>query len=209
MKTTTAVQFEMQSTQQGDPYPVIMLYSETGENDHAHMIPVQAIANRMEIFGLADEIEALEWIGRESRQPAEADRSTEIVIPAYKEAIQQDTSYIIKNPAVARVLSRGTARTVMDCGASSTAVCDKLDNSRHQARKMLALAEVKTPVQQPFRDTTVIRRDKAATALMCNSACISEILEYIDTECAGAVYAYQLATAAEYDARVAQIMNNT
>lgn len=90
---------DVEYTEEGG-YPRILLKGDTGEGHPAcHEIPLQAVADRMELYGLESFEQAFEYIGLEAHQPEIADTLHEGIQAAYLEVTESEFAQtLMPNP---------------------------------------------------------------------------------------------------------------
>lgn len=184
------VHFEWVDSSNG-PEPIITLYSDTGHDDRAHHIPLHAIANRMELHGFGDSIQALEFIGWYSSNVTAGDRVHTEVIGPYRQAVQVEAQLLSDTKGAAPIRPEGKAATVISCGASE---CTELLDRRTQTRSVMGMASEPVVVQAQ-RDESEECCARTADSLHTTSDCVYRILECIDES--RALQPFRLLTAAE------------
>lgn len=201
------VKFEDRPLEGGGLYPQITLYSIVNGEGAYHSIPAEAVANRMELFGLADEIEGLEFIGRSSADPQYSDRLHQIVAPVYAQVVQVEVERLLDTAGNAPREERGIARTMVSCGAASKRLCGELDAARAQCRNLFELAErdISQLRVQPVRNSSADCCMRCAKALDTEVGNIGQIMAYVDTM-PEMIPAFRMLTASTYAPRLAGAM---
>lgn len=181
----------------GRRYPLLTLYSDTGKDDAAKVIPLQAVSDRMELLGLHDSLESLGWIGWSHSAGQEGDRILNQVMPVYGELVREEGAALLAQGEAARVQQTGRARSVLRVGG--TAVCEKkLDSQRLATRRSCHLRDNCTPCVQPERMESEDAVYWACEMLYADKDCLHQALAYIDgPECQGGLFdAFRVETAA-------------
>jgi hypothetical protein len=156
-----------------------------------HEIPVQALGNRIEVFGLTDNEQALEFIGRGVRDPEAEDFAGRTVYPEYTRFVQAECRAVLEG---AQPLPRGPQpRTLMAVDNAVPALpTENLDKARTFAKERVRLSTTErgrtmlssfsTPVSSP-----------AAVALNCTEDVLQQILLASD-KAADIIEAFRLDT---------------
>jgi len=158
-------------------------------------IPVQALGNRTEVFGLTGNTQALEYIGRALQDPEADDFAARTVYPAYTDFVQAECRAVLNG---AQPLPRGNspraqARTLMAVdNAVPSLPTESLDKARAVAKDRVRLsstaagrsmlATFSAPVEHP-----------AAAALNCTDEVLQQVLTAAD-KVADIIEAFRLDT---------------
>lgn len=175
--------------QKNGGYPLVLFYSAkdgsgalTGDG---HLIPMQAIANRMELLGLESVEQTLEYIGREFHDRAMSDGLHDPMQTAYASVAQDEFQVVekshgplptvLRQTALARVAINPTKREHLSAVRSET--LEKLGmRSRIHSEPMLRVHDASRPVERT--------RPAAAEALGATNDClaqaVSEIQQHMD-----------------------------
>lgn len=85
--------------QENGGYPLLLFFSEKNAEGalvgDSHLIPLQAVADRMELYGLESVEQTLEYIGREFYEPDVSDTLHEPIQTAYKRVAQAEADQLI------------------------------------------------------------------------------------------------------------------
>lgn len=171
-------------------------FTEDGQPLHwVREIPVQALGNRTEVFGLTDNAQALEYIGRGLQDPEADDFAAATVYPAYTDFVQAECRAVLNG---AQPLPRGSRqqvqpRTLMAADNTVPALAaENLDKARAFAKERvrlsssergrMMLASFSAPVSSP-----------AAAALNCTEDVLQQILLASD-KAADIIEAFRLDT---------------
>lgn len=200
------VHIEERRRSSGGLHPVIIFYTDIGHNDRAHEIPLQAIGDRMELFGLSDELEALEFIGKEVRYPSDMDRMHDLVAPVYRAVVEEEGRVLVENNLTR--FAQGQAQTVASCGGARAEVAGELDEARVQCRQRMDLGvhAPRPPRVAAQRDNCPKCRAKSATEIRATEQSVIEVSSYVDRN-PQAVEAFRMLTAAQRSPHLNEAMH--
>lgn len=151
-----------------------LLEEEDGIVTQGWHLPLQAIADRQEIYGLRDCGHSLEFLGRARAQPDLEDEAVTEVYPPYAEHLQQETRTLIEGLGEGPKL-RGRTLLAYDAAASKD-VGSTLDQARERSLQRLSVSGN----QQRMRMFGA--ESPAAVAMECSNDVVQRILEVCDRE---------------------------
>lgn len=171
-------------------------FTEDGRPMHwVREIPVQALGNRTEVFGLSGSSQALEYIGRSLQDPEADDFAARTVYPAYTDFVQAECRAVLggAEPLLRSNNTLMQTRTLMAVDRAVPALpTENLDKARALAKDRVRLsttvsgrsmlATFSVPVEQP-----------AAAALNCTDEVLQQMLLAAD-KAADIIEAFRLDT---------------
>lgn len=151
-------------------FPSLVLRGVRDGRNHVRETPVQALGDRMELFGLDSAEDALELLGTASKAPEEYSQQLDLVAEAYRKAVSTEAYTVLDEvertgrPFTARTLQARSVgaqpRMSFSVGAASSEQLSNLENRRdralssmHMSRydrapRMLASASKASPIAQ-------------------------------------------------------------
>lgn len=130
----------------GTTLVVLSILSEDGS--HEHCMPFQAIADRMELFGLNSVAEAIEFIIRDAEAPEEVTNELyKTIYPAYRDVVSAEYSAIAASRGTVSMRRATSAPTILGVDAVSSATRSKLQEARDNARSLLGMQAANSPVR--------------------------------------------------------------
>ncbi|MEU3233217.1 hypothetical protein ACIQFP_19440 [Nocardiopsis alba] len=148
---------EVEFTEQAGTGPCFSLRSEPGPDGEGwiHELPLQALADRMELFGLTEPEETLDVLTELAREPEAADEIYESLHEAYGEVVRMEAYALYAGGDLNR--QTAGAQTVLAVGLVSEDRRRRLEDVRREALDRLGLgtgavraAMSEEPEEEPF-----------------------------------------------------------
>ncbi|AFR10213.1 hypothetical protein ACFYOC_14860 [Nocardiopsis alba] len=130
---------EVEFTEQAGTGPCFSLWSEPGPDGEGwiHELPLQALADRMELFGLTEPEETLDVLTELAREPGAADEIYESLHEAYGEVVRMEAYALYAGGGLNR--QTAGAQTVLAVGLVSEDRRRRLEDVRREALDRLGL----------------------------------------------------------------------
>lgn len=184
-----------------DTYPIIVFVKPATEDDPAtetHIIPMQAIADRMELYGFESVEQTLEYIGLEAHNFDVSDTLHEGIQNAYREVVESEFAQsLMPNPRTGAV-GRQTLLAPMDISPSKR---EKLREVRGESLQILGMASVihSEPMSRVMDTSRPVERTRpaAAQALGASENSISQAVSLVQ-ERLEEIQAWRASTAGNY-----------
>lgn len=130
---------EVEFTEQAGTGPCFSLRSEPGPDGEGwiHELPLQALADRMELFGLTEPEETLDVLTELAREPEAADEIYESLHEAYGEVVRMEAYALYAGGGLNR--QTAGAQTVLAVGLVSEDRRRRLEDVRREALDRLGL----------------------------------------------------------------------
>lgn len=147
---------------------------EEGVTTQAWHLPLQAVADRQEIYGLRDNEHSLEFLGKARLQPLVENEAVAEVYPPYSKHLQQETRTLIEGLGEGPKL-RGRTLLAYDAAASED-LGSTLDQARERSLQRLSVSGNQQRVRMFGAESP------AAAAMECSNDVVQRILEVCDRE---------------------------
>lgn len=170
-------------------YPFVLFHDGKDEagalTGNSHLIPVQAVGNRMELLGLESIEQTLEYIGREVHDPAMSDGLHGPIQEAYA-AVTQEEFQVLK--ARSAPLPTGVRQTFMARASIQPSKRERLEEvrtrtlsklgmrSRIHSEPMLRALDVTRPVER----TRPAAAEALGTSEECLEAAVRQLQDHAD-----------------------------
>ena len=166
--------------QSGIVITTLVMESETGSDDRAHEIPLQAVADRMELYGLESVEQSLELIGRQTRNSEAANEALAGVYDAYAEVVRSEFAQSLMPHPVA---DPGVQQTMMSPLGISPGSRQKLSERRAEALQILGMTSMvhSAPGARMMDATRPVERTvpAAAEALECADSVVEALVSHV------------------------------
>ena len=153
----------------GGDYPRLILKdsSDTPEGDAWHEIPIQAIADRMELLGLESIEQALEYIGHEFHNSEVSDELHEPMQRAYQDVVQSEYAQTLMPTPQVDDVQRQTLFEPMQISPSKR---DKLRDTRAECLKVVGMRSMihSEPMVRVMDASRPVERTRPAAAEALN-----------------------------------------
>lgn len=147
---------------------------EEGVITQAWHLPLQAVADRQEIYGLRDSEHSLEFLGKARLQPLVEDEAVAEVYPPYSRHLQQETRTLIEGLGEGPKL-RGRTLLAYDAAATED-VGATLDQARERSLQRLSVGGSQQRMRMFGAESA------AAVAMECSNDVVQKLLEICDRE---------------------------
>lgn len=192
-----------------DTYPVVVFLKPATEDDpvtETHIIPVQAIADRMELYGFESVEQTLEYIGLEAHNSEVSDTLHEGIQGAYGAVVQAEYAHsLTPEPRFS-----DQRQTFMAPAAIGSSRRDTLRERRGENLQILGMQSMvhSEPMVRVMDDTRPIERTRpaAAKALDANEAAVSQAVSLVQGEL-GELEAWRAVTVSSYVPQLMEKLN--
>jgi len=153
--------------QDNDGYPCLLFYESKDEEGaltgDSHLIPMQAIADRMELLGLESIEQTLEYLGREFNQASVSDTLHEGMQNAYGEVVRSEFAQSLMPTPMVQETGR---QTLMAPLAISPEKRTKLEDVRDDVLSKLGMRSVvhTEPMLRAMDSSRPVERTRPAAA---------------------------------------------
>lgn len=147
---------------------------EEGVVTQAWHLPLQAIADRQEIYGLRDSEHSLEFLGRARLQPLVENEAVAEVYPPYVSHLQQESRILIEGVEEAPK-PRGRTLLAFDA-ATSEDVAATLDQARERSLQRLSVGGNQQRLRMFGAESA------ASVAMECSNDVVQRLLEVCERE---------------------------
>lgn len=175
-----------------------------GKDEHgalitdSHLIPLQAVADRMELLGLESIEQTLEYLGREHLDTAMSDGLHEPMQDAYRAVVQEEFKASQRST---QMLPRTMRQTAMNPLLITSDKREKLERVRTDVLAKLGMRSRihSEPMVRVLDATRPVERTRpaAAEAMLASPECIREAVEKAQGV-VEALYAWRVQTLASY-----------
>lgn len=180
------------SIDESGDFPKLILSGHGDSVNHVHEIPVQALGDRMELFGLESADEALELIGRAARAPQAYTEYSASVVESYRKAVTAEAFAVINQvektgrPLTVRTLQArafgAQPRLVFSVGAASSELLSKLVDRRDHALSSMGMSRYdRAPRMLASVSAPSSQSSPVAQALELDEDRMPELRELVDS----------------------------
>lgn len=154
-----------------------VLFGSDDSQSFVHEVPVQAVGDRMELFG-TDINDTMTLIGMAARAPHEYDQIISNVVDAYKDMINTEVAAVLDEGQTPKLRSDGRdPAVVVSLGKSTTKQVDRLNRHRRHGLESLHVYDQNRDVTLHHNNNRMARCDHA---LNCEPGVAQQMRNQLD-----------------------------